>query len=987
MKSALHSCGSLLLLITASTVILAIRWTDGLNNHSDWHPLFQALDEESMEKTDGPLRLLHHEFQAAADPFTHTVPTERLASAEDYMRQLINRGDGLNTVAWTERGPSNIGGRTRAILVSSSDGTGNTVFAGGVGGGLWKTINFKNASPTWTVVNDFFSNLAITCIKQSPVSNSTMYFGTGEGWGNIDAIQGAGIWKTTDGGVNWSQLSSTTVFSQVEDLEFDANGYIYAATRSTTTAQRGIMRSTDGGTTWVQVLVDPVAGVTTRGADLEVAPDGDMYATLGIFSTGHIFRSPSNGANTGINGSWSDITPSGITTNAYQRVEIAVCPTDANRVYAIAQDDATFGVGAMYRTDNDGTAWTTLAAASWCDQGASTNTDFTRTQAWYDLILAVDPSNSSTVIAGGVVLVKSTNAGSSWTQASRWTSSATCTTAPVIHADIHEVKFISSTEFIVTCDGGIFYTTDGGASYVTKNGGYNVTQYYGMAVSPSSGSNLMLAGAQDNGSHLFSSAGINSVSSITGGDGAFCFIDTTNSTVWITSNPGGYFNVYRTSGTLLGTAGSGNGRFIDPADYSSTSDILYYGEADGLYGRLFNVESGSASYGTVNVGTQMGANRQVSCVKIDPADPTIIWLGCSDSENNTGAAVTPILLKVIRANASTSGAPSTKPAATAFTGPPLAAGSYISNIDIEPGNSNHLILSVSNYGETSVWESTDGGTNWGSIEGNLPDMPVRWAMFVPNGYHARGASVGGVVLATELGVWSTNTINGTSTSWAANNSGMANVRVDQLVIRQSDKAIAAATHGRGAYTSTLLTSPLAVTLTEFNGVQHGADNLLHWKTASEFNSSHFELQRAVDGNNFTTIARIEAAGNSQTDLSYNYTDNHVRSYLNYYRLKEVDLSGESKLSQVVRVQSASKQQLFLSGNPFTDHINLSLYNPAEQKLQISLLSLDGRKLGVWEYPPGTQQVRLNITASPPKGIFLLDVSVGNQRFSRKLLHE
>ena len=302
----------------------------------------------------------------------------------------------------------------------------------------------------------------------------------------------------------------------------------------------------------------------------------------------------------------------------------------------------------------------------------------------------------------------------------------------------------------------------------------------------------MLAGAQDNGSHMFNAAGINAVTTVTGGDGAFCFIDTTNTSVWVTSNPGGFFNVYRSNGVYLGTAGSGNGRFIDPADYANTLNVLYYGEAEGLYGRLFNVESGSASYGTVSVATAMGANRQVSCVKVDPTDETTIWLGCSNSETNAGAAVTPILVKVIRADGLTSGPPAGRPSATAFTGPALAAGASISNIDIEPGNSNHMILSVANFGETSVWESTNGGTSWTSVEGNLPDMPVRWALFVPNGYHARGATIGGVMLATELGVWSTTTLSGGSTNWVANNSGLANVRIDQLVIRYADKAVAAA---------------------------------------------------------------------------------------------------------------------------------------------------------------------------------------------------
>ncbi len=982
-------------LLFAGFLIFFLLFFFVFNLRNTTHDFLPTLKEE-LENEDGMLKAWHQEFLMTRDPALNFVPTEKIITAKQKMEEngITSRLTNTASLTWQERGPNNIGGRTRALLADRSDATGNTVFAGGVGGGLWKTTNFKSASPTWSVVNDFFSNIAITCIKQSPTNASEMYFGTGEGFGNIDAIQGLGIWKSTDGGANWTQLSSTTNLSDIEDIEFDDNGYLYAATRSTVASLRGVVRSTNNGTSWTQVLKDPIPTAITRAADLKRAANGDMYATLGIFSTGHIFRSAANGTNTGINGSWTDITPSSIITNKDQRIEIALAPDYPTRIYAISQDSTTDGVGSLFRSDNSGGSWTTLTSASWCDQGSSTNTDFSRGQAWYDLALAVDPNDSNTVLAGGVVVEKSTNSGASWSQMTRWTNGASCTAAPVIHADIHDIQFLNSNELIICSDGGIYYSSNGGTSFTNKNGGYNVTQYYGMAVSPTSGSNTMIAGAQDNGTHLFNATGINSVSSITGGDGGFCFIDKTNSAVWITSNPDGIFNIYRSNGTFAASRGTGNAneRFIDPADYADTANILYCGDVDGRYGRLLNVESGITSYNTVNVSASMGSNRQVSCVKVDPGDETTIWLGCSLAEDAT-ANVAPILLKVMNADKSVGG-PAPHPSATAFAGPSLPAGAYISSIDIEPGNSNHMLLTVSNYGVASVWESSDGGTSWSSLDNNgvnLPDMPVRWGIFIPGGYNARTtstAATGGIMLATELGVWSSSSSNGTSTVWTSDNSGLANVRVDQLVLRSSDKLVAAATHGRGVFTALLLSSPLPVTLLNFDGYLQQKNVLLQWTTSSEFNSSHFELEKSFDGKNFRQIARITAAGSSNSLKQYSFLDGEPPSEMNYYRLKMVDVNGHALYSDVKLIRNSGlNQDIYVLGNPFKNEISLRFAKIPQTIVKIRLVNMEGKILLTSEFEQLAQtQISFN-SSKLIRGAYILHVETDGKIFNKQIVKQ
>lgn len=109
-------------------------------------------------------------------------------------------------------------------------------------------------------------------------------------------------------------------------------------------------------------------------------------------------------------------------------------------------------------------------------------------------------------------------------------------------------------------------------------------------------------------------------------------------------------------------------------------------------------------------------------------------------------------------------------------------------------NENELLVTFSNYGVSSVWLTMDGGDTWTQKEANLPDMPIRWAIFHPE-------NNGQALLATEVGIWSTNMLQEENTIWEPDVNGMANVRVDMLKLRESDNTVLAATHGRGFFTT------------------------------------------------------------------------------------------------------------------------------------------------------------------------------------------
>ena len=213
-------------------------------------------EEEEEEGKDRIDLAVLQEIKRTKDPNTNSVPVQRLVQAKAFKEQKLaslnnNRiTTAVPAINWVERGPSNVGGRSRVIWYDLNDaGNGyKKVWGGSVGGGLWYTNDITVASPIWNKINDFFDNIAVTSFVQNPASPNTMYFGTGEGWFNLDAIEGLGIWKSTDGGANWSQLSSTLNFACVQDLLIDQNGNLYSSVRNNTGSQaRGIQKSTDGG--------------------------------------------------------------------------------------------------------------------------------------------------------------------------------------------------------------------------------------------------------------------------------------------------------------------------------------------------------------------------------------------------------------------------------------------------------------------------------------------------------------------------------------------------------------------------------------------------------------------------------------------------------------------------------------------------------------------------------------------------------------------
>ncbi len=280
-------------------------------------------------------------------------------------------------------------GRTRGIIVDPDDPYHNIWFAGSVGGGIWKTTN---SGQSWKNLTPDITNLATSTLVMAASNHNVLYAGTGEGFFNLDQIDGTGIWKSTDRGVSWEQLTSTAnnkLMQNITRIIVDPSnenillasatpGFNYKSTGYV--ANSAIFRSTDGGVSWDKVYD---AG-SNSVEDLISNPENfnTQYATVN--SVG-VIKSLDGGL------TWKSASK-GI--NEVLRMEIAIAPTDTSTLYFSAEGGPSGSI--LYVTDDGGANWNALSDTTGIDK------DWLGGQGWYDNCIAVDPYNKNSVYVGGV---------------------------------------------------------------------------------------------------------------------------------------------------------------------------------------------------------------------------------------------------------------------------------------------------------------------------------------------------------------------------------------------------------------------------------------------------------------------------------------------------------------------------------------------------------------------------------------------------------
>ncbi|MCH8937460.1 MAG: hypothetical protein IIB90_17225, partial [Gemmatimonadetes bacterium] len=680
--------------------------------------------QTAYTQTDNPLRRWEYFYQQRAYPFNRIPPSALQAARRQALARWpaqLRGAPAMAAATWTPIGPEriniNIQSTGRLVAIAIHPTISSTMYVGGAQGGVWKS---ENGGGTWMPLTDQECSLAMGSIAIDPLDPDIIYAGTGEQHFSADSYYGCGVLRSIDGGVTWEQqgasdFDTNTGGARISRVVVKAST---AGSTNTTTVFAattfGLYRSTNSGGMWTQVL----SGTVT---DLVIDPSNNDVMYAGAF--GGISKSMDGGT------TWSPLAgglPTGI-----GRVNLAIAASATQTVYAALVDDATSTFLGLYKTIDGGTVWTqATATGATCDP-----------QCWYDMLVAVHPTDPTIVYFGGVNLFKSTDGGANFSNISG-----------SIHVDQHFFAFdpqTPSTVFVGN-DGGIYKSIDGGTTWTTLNTNLALTQFYGGVSLHPSNANFAIGGTQDNGTVEY--AGSADWTAVLGGDGGFTAIDFLDPTVryaetqWTVSS--GFSGPRRSDGgayfrKVSGIDESDRGIFIPPLVMDPSSpETLYFGTYL-VYKTIDRGETWSAVSSDLT-----GGGREISAIAVAPSTSDVVYAGTGGGNVWTSTDGGGTWTKV------TTGLPNR----------------HVKDLAIDPSDPQTAFVTFSGFLSGHVFKTVNGGTSWSDITNGLPDMPVNAILLEPG-------TPSTIYLGTDLGVY--RSTNG-GTSWLPFNGGLPLIAVFDL---------------------------------------------------------------------------------------------------------------------------------------------------------------------------------------------------------------
>jgi len=789
------------------------------------------------------------------DPATGKIPENIRERELSYAKtlpksdQILCKGSLHQSYTWKNSGPLDVGGRTRALAVDVSND--QTIIAGGVSGGIWKSTD---NGLTWSLKSSPNQQLSVTALAQDPRSGHTnvWYYGAGEFAGNSASdrsygayFYGAGLYKSTDNGNTWQAVvNAGSTIKWDSYFDFVIRIAISPVTGTVFVATNGgyIFTSRDGFNTWNA----SIGGANEHyWTDVAVTSTGKIIAVLS--QDGYYPRKDSNHTYTKDPGvyiseddgiTWTDITPASF-PEKHQRSVIACAPSNPNIFYVFTNTGQELSGGEddvrLHKFDLSSGTSTDLSAnlpAFESDQDIDT-------QGNYNMVIAVKPDNENFVVIGATNLYRSTDGFS--TPLNEYQTSAKISWIggyfygddyfmyPNLHPDQHVIAFSPSNPntMWVGHDGGLSYTSDITITnydkvfpWINKNNSYITTQFYTVAIPRASGNYHVMGGTQDNGSPSFTFITNPAPTShdLSSGDGSYCYFGTNY-----------YYSSYQEGGIIranYNAYGDPNSAYEMPPG-TEWSTITPIGAEGQLFINPFAVDPNNEDIMFYPADSSMWRNNALSSIPNWESDGTDVgWTELTNLAAPSGYYFTAMAFSIISPKhrlyyaASSNNYPPKlyrlDNAETATSGavdisiPAAPSGAYIHNIAVNPDNGNEILVVMSNYNIVGLYHSTDGGATFTSVEGNLtgndvnPGPSLRSATILPQ---SSGSPI--YFVGTSTGLYSTRTLNGAYTVWTLEGSSeIGNTVVEAVTSRNTDGRVAIGTHGRGVFIADIGGTPV-----------------------------------------------------------------------------------------------------------------------------------------------------------------------------------
>jgi len=667
---------------------------------------------------------------------------------------------------WVSEGPSNIGGRMRAVAVHPTET--NTLYAGGASGGVWKSTDL---GVTWMPLSDNQPRLAVGALAIDKNDPNIVFAGTGEpilgtfGRGHGSPFyDGVGILRTDNAGADWELLPWPSATSAVHRIALHPES---SDTLLVATIDR-LAKSTDGGRNWGTVLNGIITDVLYHPTN-----PSTVYAAIGSDHGGSpngVYVSHSGGNRY----TWEKLDANFAPGDSCGRIVLAMTPADPERIYAavamnrrhLTSPDADFK--GLWVSTNGGEYWERKPTAI--------SGTFTRGQAFYDLCIAASPVHADVVFLGGIDMYRSTNGGNGFSKRSRWELRVTDPNNPeYVHADQHHIMFKPDdpNTIIVGNDGGVFISFDGGNSWEERSNTLETTQFYGIAYAPSN-PRLLYGGTQDNSNMRLQSIGMTEWLFVGGGDGGNIAVDHNNHNLMylcMNSTPYRTFDGLQFYPLHSGLEGQ-RFNWIRPMVLSANGQRLYTA-SNRVH--LLSPAPDAHQWTTIS-GVLPTGSGIITDLEVLPNDPRWIFASTSTGQvyySDNLTAYDPDWFNI------SAGLPNR----------------WISDIHVAWNDYRTIYAAISGYGTGHAFMSTNLGETWVDISGDLPDIPAN--AIIPSRTEENT-----VFLATDLGVWYT-TDGGEH--WKQFGNGLPNVVCYDMKLTPLNTLIVGS-YGRGVWSTDVTTT-------------------------------------------------------------------------------------------------------------------------------------------------------------------------------------